>query len=1347
MRNLWILGALLGCFVMGLGAAAGEEQAPFFVGEIFYPNALIIFDNSDSMQDVPYTNPGGTAVRANPQQWQMDVTDSSGAPLRDTSGFLYWATRSDRSQAVLGTNALRRASGGDHPSSKLYQAKQALNAILNPPLPARFENVNLGFATYLSQRSPRVVAKYWALQPGTSIPGTSTTINRPTRWEILVWASRQHNVSTMSPWNDKFTWYGVTRAGGVGAQFTILRTDGDVQTTSCPERTKSLTYTITAVTAKYNPVDGQFLGYQWDFNSPYQEYQYTTINDANYDPGCTAGQGWNICTGGSLPTAVGSWVRVRSGAGCNLWRKLPAETTVITYPGSVRPDIYLFQWYETVGSWSGPSTGQPRYIDRDTLRVTPLQKYTSGGYTYQLMTSTLSNVVINTSGTTATVEPAQYQSDTFSYPADGSANKPHAWSYVRWNASSQWPDAAQPAERYPATLGDPPDYGNIRGDDHIIFVNLPSPNSNDEHMLNRDRILPYISLERYQSHPRYGTGQNIYNKTDTTMNYDYTTMPHTFNLPAPKPSIPPNTTTAVAGKATPLAASLRYAKRYYESYIRQDTKSLQGCRENYIIFLTDGLDTCDCDYTSPDYMDCLVSGPNSPVAAARELYNLQVGGITRRVKTFVVGFGLEESQRDALDAMAQAGGTTQAYFASNVGDLVQALTRIFQQLTAGRYTRSDLAVARSGERLYSAYFNYPGWAGRLKAYSLGEKGEVGTPISEWGGAEGSCPDFIELTDADGNLIDSCAGDAGGSMHDTSLQPTRKIFTTVGSGMLPSRMEIRYSTTAQSITFQSGQLSDIKPFLISASEDINGNGTPNEDADALTVLGFTFDPAYGKIAGTPPIYPYKGTRQAEWLLPDLYHTRPVPVGPPAFPVSWGYYPEFKIDHAGRETVIYVGGNGGMLHAISDSNGTERWAYMPKMALGKLKKLKDGHEFFVDSEPRIADIYSSGGGGTVFPAPAGDRPQDGWHTVLISGMREGGRGYFALEVTDPDNPRVLWEVTDSNMAYTWSVPAVGRVKLGSQDKWVAFVGGGYSDPGDSSENDKGNRLYVIDIETGTILKEWTIGSATNKVPSAIREVDLNKDGYIEAIYFGDLEGVLWKMDLTSTNINRWDPCILLDPGSYNFSGLSPAPAVTPTRRPIFYMPAVAKGDSGNPLVFFGTGDEKHPLDVSGTDFFYEVEDLGTSPGGSPPTCTGRVNWVRVLGQGVDDDGQSMQGEKVLARPSVFNRIVYFTTYVPPPPSSECGVGKGYLYGLTMSSGAASTGGGQAGLYFDLGGHPLVDSEGHPQPVERLTLGAGVPTAPIITNGTLYVTTSNTVGGGPMGVPINPLGGVIRGWREVF
>lgn len=1340
MRKAWMTVAwILGLSALGNLQAEGEE-APFFVGEIFYPNALIVFDNSDSMQDVPYTNPGGISVRANNQQWQMDVTDSQGAPLRDASGFLRWATRSDRSYAVLGSDALRKASGGDHPSSKLYQAKQALNAILNPPAPARFENVNLGFATYLSKRTPKVVAKYWALRPGTSVPATSTTIYRPTRWEMLVWASRHHYVSTMSPWNDKFTWYGVTRAGAVGAQFTIQRTDGNVQTTSCTERTQPVTYTITNVTAQYSSGDGQFLGYRWEFNAPYRDYLYTTINDADYDPACAAGGGWNVCTGGSLPAAVGSWVRVTSGDGCNLWRKLPPESTTIVYTGTVRPDIYLFQWAQTIGSWVGPNTGQGGYIDPGTLRVTPRQSYTSGGYTYQLMTSTFSNVVINTAGTTATVEPARYQSDSFSYPARGSADTPHAWSYVHWNSSNQWPDSVQPTEFYPANIGDPADYANIRGDDHIVFVNLPPPNSNDETMANKDKILPFVSLERYQEHPRYGIGQNIYNQQNNWYNFDYTTMPHTLNLPTPTPSIPPNTTTAVSGKATPLAATLRYAKRYYESYISQDTKSMQGCRENYVIFLTDGLDTCDCDPTASDYMDCLVSGTNSPVNAAEQLYNLTVDGITRRVKTFVVGFGLEDVQRDALHAMAAAGGTNHAYFASNVNELVDALTRIFQQLTAGRYTRSDLAISRSGSRLYSAYFNYPGWAGRLKAYDLDGDGSVIGPTSEWGGDD--CPEFITgLTDSSGNPLDSCVGDAGGSMHDKGIQTSRRIFTTVGTGILPSRIEVHYDTTSQDIVFQSGQLSDLKPYLVSSTDDIDGNGIPYEDADAMAVLGLTFDPAYGKIDGTPPVYPYKGTRQPEWLLPDLYHTRPIPVGPPASAVSWGHYPEFKADHASRETVVYVGGNGGMLHAIEDSNGTEKWAYMPKMTLGKLKKIKEGHEFFVDSEPRVADIYSQGGGSTVFSAPPGDRPQDGWHTVLISGMRDGGRGYFALEVTDPDEPRVLWELTDGNMANTWSTPAIGRVRLGDQDKWLAFVGGGYSDPGDSTENDKGNRLYVIDIETGTLLKEWTIGGVTNKVPSAIREVDFNKDGYIEVIYFGDLDGVLWKMDVTSTNINSWDPCILLDPDVYDFSGLSPAPPVTPTRRPIFHMPAVAMGDTGKPLVFFGTGDEIHPVTTTTTDFFYEVEDLGTSATGHPASCTGRVNWVKVLGQGTDEEGQSMSGEKVLARPSVFNRIVYFTTYVPPPPTSECGVGKGYLYGVTISRGLDRTGGGEAGLYFDASGEPLVE------PLERVTLGAGVPTAPIVTNGAIYVTTSNTVGGGPIVQRVNPLSGVIRGWREVF
>jgi|Deesub1362A_J573_1020465.scaffolds.fasta_scaffold00148_20 hypothetical protein len=1280
-----------------LGAWAAEET-PFFIGEIYYPNAFIIFDNSDSMQDVPYTDPGGVPVRPNNQRWDYDVMEEDGDPHRDANGYLQWFQREDRAPDS------RRASGGNHPASKLYQAKQALNQILNS-----VENVNLGFATYLSFRVPRVVARYYKIDTGYTIPGTTTTIYYPTRWQYLEWRSRVHSTSVRQPWPDHFTWYG-THYVSVGDQFTRRWTDRNVQRTMCELRPQNIIYTIDSVTEEYGS-DGQFLGYRWRFHGGYHDYRYRTINDADYDPDCPASWTWNACDPSNLPLQIGSWHRVTSaGPQCRLWRKIPDTTTVRVYTGRTVPDIYRFTWYTTTGTWTA-AEGDPKYIDPDTLEVTP--RSTVGSWT--LITSTLSDVTVGTQGTTRTVHPARYPADTFYYPAVGTPvanpNRPHAWSYVHRTNRWSWRDSDQPDPFFPADVGE--EDANIVGDDHIIFVNLPPPDSNDTAMANRDKILQYVSLERYQDHPRY---------TDR----DFTTMPYTR-------SVAPNTWAAgywdldedgrydsgEPRKATPLAASLRYAKRYYQSYIDQDTQSQIHCRNNYLVLLTDGLDTADCNPTE-DYENC-----TAPIEAAAELKDLGV-------KTYVIGFGLEDWQRDNLDAIAEAGGTHRAYLATNVNELAEYLRGIFQEITQGNYTRSNPTISREGDKIYLSYFSYPGWSGHLEAWNVLDDGSIGSIVSAWGGSD---PDN--------------QGDAGGSLLG---QGTRTIYTTAATGALPSRIKFTYSIPDQSISFSEGSLRDLKPLLLDSVNDLDGSdtdgdgvpdgdGNPNEDEDAEIVLQFTMNPGYADGV-------YRGTRNADWLFPDLYHTTPVVVGPPPFNIDWGYYPDFKSLWSSRDTLIYVGGNGGMIHAINESDGTERWAFIPRMALSNLANMRIEHTFFVDAKPAIADIYSEGGAGTVFSAPPADQPEQGWHTVLISGMRDGGKGYFALDITDPDDPKVLWELTDSNMGYTWSVPAFGRIRVRIrgrvEEKWVAFVGGGYS-----TNANEGNRLYIIDIEKGEILTdgarvaEYVIDTDTgdgdltnNNVPSPIREVDLDKNGYVERIYFGDTEGILWKLDLSSTNMADWVPCRLLDPGTYDFNTMDSPPEVTPTRRPIYHQPAVALGQSGNYFVFFGTGDEHAPNAVDTQDFFYEVEDTGTRSGSD---CTGTVNWVYVLGQ----PDSTRAGEKVLARPSVFNYVVYFTTYVP---SQECGVGTAYLYGLTMSRGVNSEGGGEAGLMFGPQGETLSP------PQERREIGPGVPSAPIVTNGTIYLTTSNRIGrqaagGGIVTQTINPLGGQIRGWREVY
>jgi type IV pilus assembly protein PilY1 len=90
------------------------------------------------------------------------------------------------------------------------------------------------------------------------------------------------------------------------------------------------------------------------------------------------------------------------------------------------------------------------------------------------------------------------------------------------------------------------------------------------------------------------------------------------------------------------------------------------------------------------------------------------------------------------------------------------------------------------------------------------------------------------------------------------------------------------------------------------------------------------------------------------------------------------------------------------------------------------------------------------------------------VVVSGERGGGNYYFAVDGTDPSNPKILWEWTDpaGRLGFTWSRPEIGWVRLNGQEKFVAFVGGGYS-----STDNVGNTFYVVDIETGTKLRGFT------------------------------------------------------------------------------------------------------------------------------------------------------------------------------------------------------------------------------------------------------------------------------------
>jgi hypothetical protein len=168
-------------------------------------------------------------------------------------------------------------------------------------------------------------------------------------------------------------------------------------------------------------------------------------------------------------------------------------------------------------------------------------------------------------------------------------------------------------------------------------------------------------------------------------------------------------------------------------------------------------------------------------------------------------------------------------------------------------------------------------------------------------------------------------------------------------------------------------------------------------------------------------------------------------------------------------------------------------------------------------------------------------------------------------------------------------------------------------------------------------------------------------------------------------------------------------------------VTKNDAGDVLIFFGTGDELNLTNASKFYAFYEVVDQG---------ATGRDNWTKKL----------EPGEKVLGSPSVANWVVYFTTWKYTGGGESCGAGEGRLYGLKISK-VGAPGASEGLVTLD----PVTGKWTAPQ--NYISLGAGIPSAPLVTNGMIYIGTSlnaNKV----IQIPI-PGWQIARtkSWREIF
>jgi type IV pilus assembly protein PilY1 len=388
------------------------------------------------------------------------------------------------------------------------------------------------------------------------------------------------------------------------------------------------------------------------------------------------------------------------------------------------------------------------------------------------------------------------------------------------------------------------------------------------------------------------------------------------------------------------------------------------------------------------------------------------------------------------------------------------------------------------------------------------------------------------------------------------------------------------------------------------------------------------------------------------LGDIFHSSPIAIGPPSLYLSGeqGFGPShdstsFLAQYRERDRIRSVGANDGMLHAFEGGeshtgdnpatsetengyydlgNGDEAFGYVPGLLLDQIKFIPRNlprSYYFVDGTPAAADVW--------IPSSSGDTSKEAkeWATALVTGMRQGGSGYLALDVTDPDAssgdhgpyPKLLWEIDESvvPLGEAWSEPVITRVKIKQgtldmcgkntmddgpcREQWVAIFAGGYredgnpnhfayvSDPNSPQWSNRSKGLFMVAMDTGALIAQATFDPNSSvlsqmrySIPTTPAVLDLDFDGFADVVYAGDLGGQMWRWDLTEVGddednpndgvIDNWKAGLFFksDPAVMSAGGLH--------YHSIFFPP-VATYLNGELVLAFGSG-ERTDLRYEGT-----------------------------------------------------------------------------------------------------------------------------------------------------------------------
>jgi len=326
------------------------------------------------------------------------------------------------------------------------------------------------------------------------------------------------------------------------------------------------------------------------------------------------------------------------------------------------------------------------------------------------------------------------------------------------------------------------------------------------------------------------------------------------------------------------------------------------------------------------------------------------------------------------------------------------------------------------------------------------------------------------------------------------------------------------------------------------------------------------------------------RYRDAVLGDAVESQPAYLAKPTFSYTDPGYSAYQTAQTGRAGTVYMGANDGMMHAFNAVDGQERWAYVPSMVIPNLWKLADKnystmHTYYVNGSAIISDICTAN---CALSSAT-------WRTILVAGLNGGGRGYYALDITTPTAPTLLWEYTtasQNNLGYSFGKPVVTKKADGT---WVVLVTSGYNNT--SPGNGQGY-LYVLNALTGAEITAYPTGIGGSSGLGQISawadspEID-NTAGYV---YGGDLAGNLWRFDINKAS-GAAGAVVL-------FATLKDAAG---TAQPITTRPELGKVE-GKRAVFVGTGKYLETADLTDTQqqTLYAIKDADDYPT-TTPTAT--------------------------------------------------------------------------------------------------------------------------------------------------